>query len=123
MEQIIEAFLCNLVRKKHLRMLLPAAPFVVSFRSEKDVCFVSFCKERAEQLQAGACKADFELVMPDKNFPLLLSRKDRLSTFLKMDELQFKGAYRHFLLLESLFWLAGSPHPDLGKRQPLMIIK
>ncbi|NWN95261.1 MAG: hypothetical protein HLX43_12505 [Bacillus sp. (in: Bacteria)] len=109
MKQIIQFFLNSLARKKQLRMLLPAVPVTVSFRDGDECCLVAFSKERCVQLETG--NADFELEMALRQFEQLLSRRARLGTFLKMGELRYRGTYRHFLLLESLFWLAGTPQP------------
>lgn len=109
MKQTIQFFLNSLARKKQLRMLLPAVPVTVLFRDGDECCLVAFSKERCVQLETG--NADFELEMALRQFEQLLSRRARLGTFLKMGELRYRGTYRHFLLLESLFWLAGTPQP------------
>ncbi|WP_223701422.1 hypothetical protein [Sutcliffiella deserti] len=101
MQSVLEGFLDRVKAKIHVLEILPMCSLNCCFRTEDESVYILISKERLEIVEWVAVP-DVNLEGPkDLIFGILAG-----STPLKNDKLVFRGSFRQWLLLDSLFILA-----------------
>lgn len=106
MESCLTKLKYHFFARNHIQALLPNEPLTFCICIEKETWVVWFSKnefsfEKTNQVD----EIDTKMIMGKPIAMDLLSGNIRLSQLRKYNDVVYEGSFRHFLLLESVFWL------------------
>jgi len=107
--ELVDYFVENLEQKKHINELINHVKLVLTIGNDQEIysVFINAGAVSLSPINMGASSLKVKIQGNTEAIASLLKGRLKLREGAARDELQIVGSFRHKLLLESVFYLAG----------------
>ncbi|MEI5907864.1 hypothetical protein WAK64_12445 [Bacillus spongiae] len=107
MREQLNRFIHAYELRPHVQQLMPHSPFCLLLQTEEETWFLKWQEKKVEILSEYNHQPNITLIGSQENFTVLFSARQKLSTLVTLELLNYNGRYRDYLRMESILWLCG----------------